>query len=309
MRIIFMGTPDYAVPVLKAAVEAGHEIVAVYTQPDKPVGRKQILTPPPVKEYALSQSLEVLQPRRVKRPSVVEAMRAYEADLILVAAYGQILSQEILDMPKYGCINLHASLLPKYRGAAPIQRCIVNGDTVSGVTAMQMDIGVDTGDMLLKKEVEIGYEDTAEDLYEKLSAAAGVLTTEVLDILSKGDTLERIPQCHEEATHAPMLSREDGIIDWNRTAEEIYNQVRGLYPWPAAYTYLNGLKLTIWKAKVIAESAEGYKPGEVIVRKRRMLAATGEGLLEIVNLQLQGKKQMQADAFLLGNHPEGQILG
>lgn len=309
MRIIFMGTPDYAVPVLKAAVEAGHEIVAVYTQPDKPVGRKQILTAPPVKEYALSQNLNVLQPRRVKRPSVVEAMRAYEADLILVAAYGQILSQEILDMPKYGCINLHASLLPKYRGAAPIQRCIVEGETVSGVTAMQMDIGIDTGDMLLKKEVVIENEDTAEDLYEKLSAAAGELTAEVLGILSRGEELHPVPQCHEEATHAPMLSKEDGIIDWSRSAQEIYNQVRGLYPWPAAYSSLNGLKLTIWKAKVTEESSEGHTPGEVIVRKRQMLVAAGDKLLEIVNLQLQGKKQMQADAFLLGNHPEGEILG
>lgn len=308
MRIVFMGTPDYAVPVLAEAVKAGHEVVGVYTQPDKPVGRKQILTMPPVKEYALQQGLTVYQPRRVKRKQAVEELASLQPELILVAAYGQILSQEILDLPRLGCINLHASLLPRYRGASPIQRCIMNGDTVSGVTAMQMDIGIDTGDILMKQEVPVYHEDTAEDLHDRLAEAAGQVTARVLEQLSRGETLTREPQCEAEATMAPMLSKEDGHIGWSREAEAIYNQIRGLYPWPSAYTFWNGKKLTIWKAAV-AEPAEGAgKPGEVIVKGKRLFVTAGDGLLEILSLQLQGKKQMAADVFLLGNHPEGAIF-
>lgn len=302
-----MGTPDFAVPVLKAAADTGAEIVGVYTQPDKPVGRKQVLTPPPVKAFALEQGFPVFQPRRVKNSKAVAALRELQPDLILVAAYGQLLSQEILDMPKYGCINMHASLLPKYRGAAPIQRCIVNGDTVSGITAMQMNIGMDTGDMIMKSEVAITDTDTAETLHDKLAEAAGALTTTVLERLAAGTLPAAVPQQDEEATMAPMLSKEDGKIDWARSAKEIYDQIRGLYPWPGTYTFWQDKKLAVWEA-VIADQTTEKAPGTVMVDRKRMLVACGSGVLEIRSLQLQGKKRMAADAFLLGNHPDGEVL-
>ncbi len=309
MRIVFMGTPDFAVPVLDAAVQGGYTVVGVFTQPDKPVGRKQILTMPPVKEYALQAGIEVFQPRRVKRPQSVEQLKALAPDLILVAAYGQILSQEILDIPRYGCINLHASLLPKYRGAAPIQRCIVNGDTVTGVTAMQMNAGMDTGDMIEKIYVEIEETDTGETLHDKLSEAAGRLTGQVLARLAAGEELPREPQDDAQATMAPMLTKEDGAIDWNRPAKAVYDQVRGLYPWPGTYTFWKGQKLSVWETATTTLSAEGQVPGTVVCTKKQMYVACSDLLLEIRSLQLQGKKRMDSAAFLLGNHPNGDRLG
>ena len=308
MRIVFMGTPDFAVPVLKKAVDMGFAVVGVYTQPDKPVGRKQVLTASPVKEYALSAGLPVFQPQRVKRREHVEQLKNLAPDLILVAAYGQILSQEILDIPKYGCVNLHASLLPRYRGASPIQRSIVNGDKVTGITAMQMDKGMDTGDIIYKLEEEIREEDTAETLTLRLSEDAGLLTERVLETLARGEVLPREKQDDALATAAPLLVREDGLIDWNREAAEIYDQIRGLYPWPGAYTFWNGTKLSVWTAKKTSRPAEGLKPGTVVTTKKQMFVAASDDLLEIVELQLTGKKRMNAQAFLLGNHPDGDIL-
>ena len=309
MRIIFMGTPEFAVPVLAAAVHTGAEIIGVYTQPDRPVGRKQVLTPSPVKVYALEQGFPVFQPERIKRKAEVEALEALAPDLILVAAYGQILSQRILDIPRYGCINMHASLLPKYRGAAPIQRAIVAGETVTGITAMQMDAGMDTGAMICKSEVPITLEDTAETLHDKLAEAAGALTETVLAMLDRGEALPLEPQNDEEATYAPMLSREDGLIDWNRPTKAVLDQVRGLYPWPGTYTFWNGLKLSIVEAQGTERVIEAPRPGLVHVEKNRMFVETADGMILVKRLQLQGKKLMDASAFLLGNHPDGQILG
>ena len=309
MRIVFMGTPEFAVPVLAAAVHTGAEIIGVYTQPDRPVGRKQILTPSPVKVYALEQGFPVFQPERVKRKAEVEALEALAPDLILVAAYGQILSQRILDIPRYGCINMHASLLPKFRGAAPIQRAIAAGETVTGITAMQMDAGMDTGAMIRKSEVPITPEDTAETLHDKLAEAAGALTETVLTMLANGETLPLEPQNDEEATYAPMLSREDGWIDWNRPTKAVLDQVRGLYPWPGTYTFWNGQKLSIVEVQGTERVVEAPQPGLVHVEKNRMFVETADGMILVKRLQLQGKKLMDASAFLLGNHPDQQILG
>ena len=309
MRIVFMGTPDFAVPVLKAAADTGAEIIGVYTQPDRPVGRKQILTPSPVKVYALEQGFPVFQPERIKRKAEVEALEALQPDLILVAAYGQILSQRILDIPPYGCINMHASLLPKFRGAAPIQRAIVAGETVTGITAMQMDAGMDTGAMIRKVEVEITPQDTAETLHDKLAEAAGSLTTFVLKMLEAGETLPLVPQNDDEATYAPMLRREDGLIDWNRTAKEILDQIRGFYPWPGTYTFWNGQKLSIVEAEGTQKTSDSICPGKVHVEQNCMYIETADAMIRVLRLQLQGKKCMEAKAFLLGNHPDQQILG
>lgn len=309
MRIVFMGTPDFAVPVLKAAADTGAEFIGVYTQPDRPVGRKQILTPSPVKVYALEQGFPVFQPERIKRKAEVEALEALQPDLILVAAYGQILSQRILDIPPYGCINMHASLLPKFRGAAPIQRAIVAGETVTGITAMQMDAGMDTGAMIRKVEVEITPQDTAETLHDKLAEAAGSLTTFVLRMLEAGETLPLVPQNDDEATYAPMLRREDGLIDWNRTAKEILDQIRGFYPWPGTYTFWNGQKLSIVEAEGTQRTSENICPGKVHVEQNCMYIETADAMIRVLRLQLQGKKCMEAKAFLLGNHPDQQILG
>lgn len=310
MRIVFMGTPDFAVPVLDAAIRTGAEIIGVYTQPDRPVGRKQILTPSPVKVCAMEHGIPVYQPERVKRKAEVEILEALAPDLILVAAYGQILSQRILDIPRLGCINMHASLLPKYRGAAPIQRAIVAGEKVTGITAMQMDAGMDTGAMIRKAEVPITPEDTAETLHDKLAAAAGALTETVLGMLeAAGTRLPSEPQNDAEATYAPMLSREDGLISWDRPAQAVLDQIRGLYPWPGTYTFWNGQKLSIMEAERSEKTADVPNPGKVHVEKDRMYVETADGMIRVRSLQLQGRKRMDAAAFLLGNHPDQQILG
>ncbi len=309
MRIVFMGTPDFAVPVLAAAFEGGHEIVGVYTQPDKPVGRKQVLTAPPVKEYALSKGLAVYQPRRVKRSQSVEELKGLQPDLILVAAYGQILSQEILDIPRFGCINMHASLLPKYRGSSPIQHCILAGDTVTGITAMQMDAGMDTGGMIDTIEVPIAEDDTADSLHDKLAEAAGVLTRDILSRLSCGEVFDPKPQDDALATKAPMLSKEDGLIHWDRPAREIYNQVRGLYSWPGTYTFWEDRKVNIWEACMTSDPVQDAVPGQVRCGKKTMDIACGDFYLRVNSLQLTGKKRMNTDVFLLGQHPDGAVFG
>lgn len=308
MRIVFMGTPEFAASILEAALRLNQEVVGVYTQPDKPQGRRAILTPPPAKVLALEKGLPVFQPRRVKTAAAVEELRSLRPDLILVAAYGQILSQTILDIPAFGCVCIHASLLPKYRGAAPIQWAIANGETVTGVTAMQMETGIDTGDMILKKEVPIAGEDTSGTLHIKLADAGARLTEEILEILAKNGSLPREAQREEEATYAPILTKEDGRIDWTMTAKQIADRIRGFTPWPSCYTYLKGQKLAIWKASAVDCNKQG-EPGRVLESPRRTLwVQTGQGVLAVEQLQLQGKKMMPADAFLLGNRIEGEIL-
>lgn len=299
MKVIFMGTPDFAVGTLEAIIAAGHEVVLVVTQPDKPKGRSGALQYTPVKECALAHNLEVFQPTRIRLEENVEYLRKYDADIMVVAAFGQILPQSILEMKKYGCINVHASILPKYRGAAPIQWAVINGDEVTGVTIQQMDIGVDTGDIILIKELPIDKDETGGGLFDKLAVIGAEAAVEALSQIEAG-TVTRTPQNHDEATHVSMISKEFGEIDWNRPAVEIERLIRGLNPWPSAYTNLDGKTFKIWKAAVVTENSS-YEAGQIAaITKNSMLVQTGEGQLELLEVQLEGKKRMETDAFLRG---------
>lgn len=309
MRVVFMGTPDFAVGALRAIWEAGHEIPAVITQPDKPKGRGKTLQMPPVKAFAVEKGIEVFQPERLKRPEAVERLASYGADVFVVAAFGQILSREILQLPVYGCVNIHASLLPKYRGSAPIQWAILNGETVSGVTIMQMDEGIDTGDMLFKREVPIDPEDTASTLQDKLAEAGAALIVPALDAIEKG-SIQAVPQPEEGGCYASMIDKKMGLIDFSRSAEQIHRQIRGLNPWPSAYTSYKGKTLKIWEARVTGEEADGC-PGSVSrVEKDAVCVNTGDGLLRVTRVQIEGKKQMPVKDFLLGYRMDkGEMLG
>ena len=309
MKIVFMGTPDFAVGTLEAIIEAGHEVLLVVTQPDKPKGRSGALQYTPVKECALAHGIEVFQPTKIRLEENVAFLRKYEADIFVVAAFGQILPKSILDMPKYGCINVHASLLPKYRGAAPIQWAVINGDPVTGVTIQQMDIGVDTGDIILTKELAISEEETGGGLFDKLAVVGAEACIEALEQIANG-TATRTPQNHAEATHVSMISKEFGNIDWDKSATEIERLIRGLNPWPSAYTKLDGKTFKIWKAKVVSAENE-YATGCIIhVGKGQMEVQTGNGVLSLLEVQLEGKKRMEVDAFLRGYHvDEGTFLG
>ena len=309
MKVVFMGTPDFAVGTLEAIIEAGHEVVLVVTQPDKPKGRSGALQFPPVKECAVAHGLEVFQPTKIRLEENVEFLRKYEADIFVVAAFGQILPKSILDMPKYGCINVHASLLPKYRGAAPIQWAVINGDPVTGVTIQQMDIGVDTGDIILTKELAIAEDETGGGLFDKLAVVGAEACLEAMEQIADG-TATRTPQNHDEATHVSMISKEFGNIDWNKSAVEIERLIRGLNPWPSAYTKLDSKTFKIWKASVIAENSEA-EPGCVCeITKDSLCVQTGEGVLSLLEVQLEGKKRMEIDAFLRGYSVEkGTVLG
>ncbi len=299
MKVIFMGTPDFAVGTLEAIIKAGHEVLLVVTQPDKPKGRSGALQFPPVKECAVAHGIEVFQPTKIRLEENVEFLSKYDADIFVVAAFGQILPKSILDMPKYGCINVHASLLPKYRGAAPIQWAVINGDPVTGVTIQQMDIGVDTGDIIVKKELAIEEDETGGGLFDKLAVVGAEACLEAMEQITNG-TATRTPQNHEEATHVSMISKEFGNIDWNKPAVEIERLIRGLNPWPSAYTKLDGKTFKIWKAKVVEGDANAT-PGAVIrVEKDAMAVQTGEGALSLLEVQLEGKKRMEVDAFLRG---------
>ncbi len=317
-----MGTPDFSVPVLTAMKEAGHDMLAAVTQPDKPKGRGKEMQMTPVKAKALELGIPVLQPKRVRDPEFVEQLRELKPDVMVVVAFGQILTKEVLEVPKYGCINVHASLLPMYRGAAPIQYVILNGEKETGVTTMFMDEGLDTGDMLLKTVVPITADETGGTLHDKLSAAGAELLIRTLEQMEAG-TLQRIPQTGETC-YVGTLKKSMGEIDWSRPAEELERQVRGLNPWPSAYTFLNGKTLKIWKAEVLhteaVSSQEAEEPealadrkscGSVIVISRDSIQVqTGDGILAIRELQLEGKKRMTADAFLRGYPVEaGTILG
>ena len=299
MKIVFMGTPDFAVGTLEAIIEAGHEVLLVVTQPDKPKGRSGALQYTPVKECALAHGIEVFQPTKIRLEENVAFLRKYEADIFVVAAFGQILPKSILDMPKYGCINVHASLLPKYRGAAPIQWAVINGDKVTGVTIQQMDIGVDTGDIIVTKELVISEEETGGGLFDKLAVVGAEACLEALEQIANG-TAARTPQNHDEATHVSMISKEFGNIDWNRSAAEIERLIRGLNPWPSAYTKLDGKTFKIWKAKVV-EGNSRFQSGQIVkVTKDTLEVQTGDGLLSLLEVQLEGKKRMEMDAFLRG---------
>ncbi|MGN0355907.1 MAG: methionyl-tRNA formyltransferase [Muricoprocola sp.] len=309
MKVIFMGTPDFAVGTLKALIASEHEVAAVVTQPDKPKGRGKAMQYTPVKEVAVEAGIPVLQPVKVRDPQVVEELRAYQADVIVVVAFGQIIPKSILEMPKYGCINVHASLLPEYRGAAPIQWAVMDGKEKTGVTTMQMDEGLDTGDMLLVEEVPLAEDETGGSLFDKLCQVGADLLLKTLEELPK-NTL--VPQKQPEKSPTPyaaMLTKEMGKIDWDKTAAEIERLVRGLNPWPSAYTHINGKTLKIWKASVKEGQAARAQNGEIVsVTKKEILVKTKEGLLSLDEVQLEGKKRMPADAFLRGYAVEKGIL-
>lgn len=299
MKIIFMGTPDFAAGSLQKLLESEHQVVAVVTQPDKPKGRGGTMQSPPVKEAAKQAGVMVCQPVRVRNPEFLKVLQDLEADVVVVVAFGQILPPEILSMKRYGCINVHASLLPKYRGAAPIQWAVINGETESGVTTMQMDAGLDTGDMLLKAVVPLSAKETAGSLFVKLKEAGAELLLKTLDGLASG-TITPQKQGETPTAYAKMLKKEMGLIDWTKDAVVIERLIRGLNPWPSAYTKLDGKTLKIWAADVIPKES-GKAPGSIIeAAKDRILVQTGNGLLAIKNLQLEGKKRMDADAFLRG---------
>ena len=299
MRIIFMGTPDFSVGTLEALVEAGHEVCLVVTQPDKPKGRGKEMQYTPVKEAALKHGIEVYQPRRIREAECVEKLRQYNADIMVVIAFGQIIPKEILEMVPYGCVNVHASLLPKYRGAAPIQWSIIDGEAVTGVTTMQMDEGLDTGDMLLKTEVPITAEETGESLHDKLARAGAALCVETLEKLQEGSIVPE-KQGESPTAYAKMLDKKLGNIDWTKSAVEIERLVRGLNSWPSAYTYWNKKVVKIWKASVIDENSNEQVGTVVKVEKDGFYVQTGNGLLKVLELQIPGKKRMDAGAFLRG---------
>lgn len=316
MRIVFMGTPDFAVPVLRVLLDEGYELLAVVTQPDRPKGRKRILTPPPVKVEALQRGIPVLQPTKLREAESVQQIVELKPDLIVTAAYGQILPKAILALPQHGCINVHASLLPKYRGGAPIHYAVMNGEKLTGVTIMYMAEGLDTGDMISKVEVPITDKDTTGTMFHKLSEAGAQLLKRTLPDLLAGQ-IQAVPQNHQEATYAANISRADERIEWTRQAVQIFDQVRGLNPFPGAFTTWNGEVLKVWACvnpELISSNTDGLsrvKPGTVtLVSDAGMEVMTGKGPLFITQIQPAGKKAMEVEQFLRGTSmPIGTVLG
>ena len=309
MKVIFMGTPDFSVGTLEALVDAGHDVVLAVTQPDKPKGRGKEMQFTPVKECAIKHGIPVYQPYRVREAECIEELRRYGADIMVVVAFGQILPKVILDMCPYGCVNVHASLLPKYRGAAPIQWSIIDGESVTGVTTMQMNEGLDTGDMLLKVEVPIEEKETGGSLHDKLADAGAKLCVETLKGL-EAKTITPVPQGESTTSYAKMLDKQLGNIDWTKSAAAIERLIRGLTPWPSAYTNWNDKVMKIWAADA-AEGQRDAKPGCIVkVEKNAFYVQTGEGLLRVNELQIPGKKRMDAGAFMRGYQvKEGEQLG
>ncbi len=311
IRIVYMGTPDFAVEPLEAIIKAGYEVAAVVTQPDKQKGRGKEVKMTPVKECALRHGIPVFQPVKIKEPEAVAELEKYQADLFVVAAFGQLLSEEILNMPEYGCINIHASLLPAYRGAAPIQWAVLNGEKESGVTIMQMDKGLDTGDMLLKRSVELSPTETGDSLHDKLMHLGAELIVEALPKLEKGELVPE-KQKDELSSYAKKLTKAMGQIDWSKDAVSLERWIRGLNSWPSAYTFFGGKTLKIWEAQVAEENgAQKAEPGQVVsVSREGFTVACGQGALQILSLQLEGKKRVLTREFLLGYQVEpGMILG
>jgi len=306
MRLIFLGTPAFAVPTLERIVAAGHEVVTVVTQPDRPSGREQQVLPPPVKQAALRLGLPAYQPERVRRPQAVEYLRALGTEAMVVVGYGQIIPQVIIDMAPRGIINVHASLLPKYRGAGPIQWAIINGETRTGVTTMKIDAGLDTGDMLLKAETEIGPDENAVELGKRLAVMGAELLVRTLEGLERG-TIQPQKQDPAGATYAPILKKEDGLISWSVSAAAVHNRVRGLEPWPGAYTRFRGQTLHIWRSR-LHEGGQG-RPGRFAGLKPPRVWC-GAGSLELVEVQLEGRKRMAAADFANGQRlSEHDYLG
>jgi methionyl-tRNA formyltransferase len=303
MRVIFLGTPAFAVPTLEALVAANHDVISVVTQPDRPRGRGQQLTASPVKEAALRHTLPIYQPERIRRPEAVAALAELAPDVMIVVGYGQIVPQSIIDIPPHGIVNVHASLLPKYRGAGPVQWAIANGETRTGVTTMRIDAGLDTGAMLLKAATDIAPEETAVELGARLAALGAGLLIETLANIAVIAPQKQDPA---QATYAPLLKKEDGLIDWRQPAQAIHNRVRGFQPWPGAYTRFRGRQLHIWKSRVTGPAAG--EPGRLLLHPLR--AVCSEGALELIEVQLEGRNRIAAEAFANGQRlTAGDILG
>ncbi len=309
MKVVYMGTPDFAVKPLEALIEAKYEVVGVFTQPDKPVGRKAILTPPPVKVVALNNNIPVFQPDSLKNGVGVEILNELKPDVVIVVAYGKILPKDFLDFPEYGCINIHGSILPEYRGAAPIQWSVLDGKEFAGVTSMQMDVGLDTGDMLLTSTTKIGENETSGELYDRLTVMGADLLIETLEKLPKGE-LTPVKQDDSKSTYASMLDKSMSPVDFNESAQKVHNKIRGLDPWPVALTVLDGKNLKLFSSQ-ISQDLHGGKPGEAVVLKNGLAIFCGDGKAVVVkDVQYEGKKRMSAADFFRG-HPitEGTILG
>jgi methionyl-tRNA formyltransferase len=306
MRLVFLGTPSFAAPTLEACVAVGHDVVSVLTQPDRPSGRGQRLAAPPVKQAALRLGLSVYQPERVRRPEAIEHLRAQNADAMVVVGYGQIIPQSVIDLAPLGIINVHASLLPRYRGAGPVQWAIVRGETVTGVTTMKINAGLDTGDMLLKAETEIGPEETAPELAERLSLMGARLLVETLDRIGE---ITPEPQDDAQASYAPIIKKEDGRIDWTESALAVHNRARGMQPWPGAHTTFRGQTLHLWKTRPHLRGAAHPGPGQFLTLKPPVVCC-GEGAVELVEVQLEGRKRIAGADFVNGQRlSENESLG
>lgn len=297
MKIIFMGTPDFAVPSLEILIKSKHEVCAVFCQPDKPKGRGKKMQFPPVKETALQADIPVFQPETLKNADVQAEINEMNADLIVVAAYGKILPKAVLDAPKLGCVNVHGSILPKYRGAAPIQRAVIDGEKSTGVTIMFMGEGLDTGDIISVSETEIQKAETAGELFDRLKVIGAELLIETLEKMEKGD-FSRTPQDDTLATHAPMLKKSEGNIDWSKTSEEIYNQIRGLNPWPCAFSFLNGKKLKIYASEILNANGQAGTAAEI---NGDFIVYCGKGALKLTEIQAENAKRMSGKSYLLGH--------
>ena len=309
MKIVFMGTPEFAVPCLQKIIDEGHEVLAVVTQPDKPKGRGKKLAMPPVKELALKYNIDVYQPVKAREESFVEKLKEINPELIVVVAFGQILPKSILDIPKFGCVNVHASLLPKYRGAAPLNWVIINGEEKTGVTTMYMDVGLDTGDMILKSEIPLDDEITAGELHDKMMVQGAEVLKDTIDLISKGKA-PREKQNDEETCYSPIMDKSLGNIDWSKSATDIHNLIRGVNPWPSAYTTYDKQTMKIWKTKVLDKLSE-KTPGTILsVDKNGIEVSTGDKVLQISEIQMSGKKRMIVSEYIKGNDiSTGIVLG
>lgn len=299
MRIVYMGTPDFAVPSLQALLDSTHQVVGVFTQPDRPKGRGYQMVSPPVKDLAAAHEIPIYQPVKMRDGTVLEILKELAPDVIVVAAYGRILPKEILDLPPYGCVNVHGSLLPKYRGAGPVQWCVINGEKFTGITTMFMGEGVDTGDMLEQVETPIDPEETAGELMDRLAKLGADLLLHTLEKLEKGTAI-RIAQDESRATHAPMLKKSDGALDFTKSAGQMYDLIRGVTPWPSAYSYLDGKLLKVHKAALLPEV--NGQPGEIVADKK-LIVCCGDGALELLEVQPEGGKRMRGEDFLRGRRP------
>jgi len=310
LKIVFMGTPEFAVPSLEMLVNEGYEIAAVVTQPDKPKGRGNKMSAPPVKEYALENNIEVLQPDRVKTPEFVECIRALQPDLLVTAAYGKILSKDLLEVPPLGCINVHGSLLPEYRGAAPINWAVINGEKTTGITTMFTDVGLDTGDMLLRREISIGPDMAVGELHDKMAVLGAEVLKDTLTALKNG-TLVRKPQDDALSSYAPIMTKELGLIDWSKSAQQIHNLVRGTDPWPGAYTFLNGNRMRIWRTVLVPDKTADLASTEIEeVNDDGILIKCSDGYILVKEVQFESSKRMSVSDYIRGHKINvGEKLG